>query len=213
MEAAKEAIHHAAGYTKFTTDTSRLFELEADKRHPSAWSDEAVADKFQSMFSDAERGWISASSSARNRRRYFVRFPRGDVLRLAVKFGESLKLNEELFDFIRQEKPARRSILEPSIDEAETLTTPQELLPALVERPRAPGAACSAEPGIQETPGVSGGHADLSRNRRGPHRLCTPQDVAGAGPRVARISAAVRWMSSRIASASWPRWLGILTAL
>ena len=128
VEAAKEAIHHAAGYTKFTTDTSRLFELEADQRHPSTWSDEAVADKFQSMFSDAERGWILGE---------FVKrvtpgdtsydFTRGDVLRLAVKFGESLKLNEELFDFIRQEKSGAPFDFEPSIDEAETLTTPQEL--------------------------------------------------------------------------------------
>src|SRR5205814_7761752 len=36
VEAAKEAIRHAAWYTKFTTDTSRLFTLDADTRHPAA---------------------------------------------------------------------------------------------------------------------------------------------------------------------------------
>ena len=46
VEAAKEAIRHAAGYTKFTTDTSRLFILEADTRHPGAWSDSAVDGKI-----------------------------------------------------------------------------------------------------------------------------------------------------------------------
>ncbi len=128
VEAAKEAIHHAAGYTKFTTDTSRLFELEADQRHPSAWSDEAVAGKFQSMFSDAERGWILGEFVKRvTAGDTSYDFTRGDVLRLAVKFGESLKLNEELFDFIRQEKSGAPFDFEPSIDEAETLTTPQEL--------------------------------------------------------------------------------------
>jgi hypothetical protein len=38
-----------------------------------------------------------------------------------------LKLNEELFDFIRREKSGEPFDFEPSIDEAETLTTPEEL--------------------------------------------------------------------------------------
>src|SRR5579862_3764386 len=58
VEAAKEAIRHAAGYTKFTTDTSRLFILEADKRHPAAWTDGQVAEKFEAIFSAEERAWI-----------------------------------------------------------------------------------------------------------------------------------------------------------
>jgi hypothetical protein len=128
VEAAKEAIRHAAGYTKFTTDTSRLFILESDPRHPAVWSDSVVAGKFESIFSAAERSWILGE---------FVKrvpvgdsaydFTRGEVLRLAVKFGESLKLNEELFDFIRQEKSQAPFDFEPSIDEADTLTTPKEL--------------------------------------------------------------------------------------
>jgi hypothetical protein len=128
VEAAKEAIRHAAGYTKFTTDTSRLFILEADTRHPNAWSDSQVAEKYDSIFSADERAWIG---------REFVKrvavenatydFTRAEVTRLAVKFGESLKLNEELFDFIRQEKGGAPFDFEPSIDEAETLTTPREL--------------------------------------------------------------------------------------
>src|SRR3989440_3698888 len=103
VEAAKEAIRHAAGYTKFTTDTSRLFILEADTRHPAAWSDSAVEEKFASLFSSSERAWtleqfarhITVGNAAYD-------FTRGEVRRLAVTFGQSLKLNEELFDFIRQ---------------------------------------------------------------------------------------------------------------
>ncbi len=55
VEAVKEAIRHAAGFTKFTTDTSRLFVLEADTRHPQAWNSTQVEEKFMTMFSAAER--------------------------------------------------------------------------------------------------------------------------------------------------------------
>jgi len=128
VEASKEAIRHAAGYTKFTTDTSRLFILEADSRHPAAWSDSAVEEKFASLFSSSERAWtleqfarrVTVGNAAYD-------FTRGEVRRLAVTFGQSLKLNEELFDFIRQTKSGAPFDFEPSIDEAETLTTPKEL--------------------------------------------------------------------------------------
>jgi hypothetical protein len=133
VEAAKEAIRQAAGFTKFTTDTSRLFLLEADLRHPAPWSDGEVEAKFQQIFGSDERGWILAE---------FVRdfavgdavysFSTEEVLRLAVKFGPSLRLNEQLYDFIHEtragQKPSRSFDFEPSIDEAETLTTPKELI-------------------------------------------------------------------------------------
>lgn len=133
VEAVKEAIRHAVGYTKFTTDTSRLFELEADPRHPQAWSDAATAERFQQLFSEQERRWAVAEFS----RPFRIDgapydFTREEIIRLAVKFGESLKLNEELFDSIRAAKaPLKFSHefdFEPSLDEAETLTTAKELL-------------------------------------------------------------------------------------
>jgi tagaturonate epimerase len=128
VEAAKEAIRHAAGYTKFTTDASRLFILDADARHPAAWSDSMVAAKFNAVFSDDERAWILGEFVQRVAvEGAAYDFTREEVIRLAVKFGESLKLNEDLFDFIRQEKFGEPFDFEPSIDEAETLTTPKEL--------------------------------------------------------------------------------------
>jgi tagaturonate epimerase len=128
VESAKEAIHHAAGYTKFTTDTSRLFILEADTRHPAAWKEGAVEEKFASIFRAEDRGWILGEFAKRVEvEGTAYDFTRGEVLRLAVKFGESLKLNEDLYDFIRREKSGEPFDFEPSIDEAETLTTPQEL--------------------------------------------------------------------------------------
>lgn len=127
-EAAKEAIRHAAGYTKFTTDSSKLFILEADTRHPKAWTDAQVAEKFEAIFSAEERKWVLGEFVKKvqvEHRTYD--FSREAVLRLAVKFGESLKLNEELFDYIQRTKEGAAFDFEPSIDEAETLTTPQEL--------------------------------------------------------------------------------------
>jgi hypothetical protein len=128
-EAVKEAISHAAGYTKFTTDTSRLFELESDPRHPRAWSDSAVEERFRQVFSEEEQRWILAEfSSAFRIDGATYTFAREEIIRLAVKFGQSLKLNEELFDSIRAVKHGSSFDFEPSLDEAETLTTAKELL-------------------------------------------------------------------------------------
>jgi hypothetical protein len=133
VETVKEAIRHAAGYTKFTTDTSRLFELESDLRHPQAWSLSAVEDRFSQIFPAEEARWVLEEFSQEfhiDSTKY--EFSREEILRLAVKFGRSIKLNEELFDTIRAAKAALGTgadfDFEPSLDEAETLTTAKELL-------------------------------------------------------------------------------------
>jgi len=133
VEMVKTAIRHAAGYTKFTTDTSRLFELQADTRHPSPWSNSVVSEKFQQIFPDDEQKWILSEFAGP----FYIdgksyTFSKDEILRLAVKFGQSLKLNEELYDYIartkREASPNAAFDFEPSIDEAETLTTAKELL-------------------------------------------------------------------------------------
>jgi hypothetical protein len=129
VEATKEAIRRAAGYTKFTTDSSRMFRLEADERHPSAWSDAEVEAEFERISLPDERAWILGEFGKGfdiEGKRY--EFPPSEIRRLAVKFSESLKLNEEFYDFIRERKQGGEFDFEPSIDEAETLTTPKELL-------------------------------------------------------------------------------------
>ncbi len=133
VEMVKEAIRQAAGYTKFTTDTSRLFELESDLRHPQAWSISCVEDRFSQIFPAEEARWVLEEFSREfhiDSTRY--EFSREEIVRLAVKFGRSLKLNEELFDSIRAAKAAQGTgtdfDFEPSLDEAETLTTAKELL-------------------------------------------------------------------------------------
>jgi hypothetical protein len=133
VEMVKTAIRHATGYTKFTTDTSRLFELQADSRHPEPWSDSAVSEKFRQIFSGEEQKWVRGEFSRPfdlGGRKYA--FSESEILRLAVKFGKSLKLNEELYDCIVKAKSkaglGTAFDFEPSIDEAETLTTAKELL-------------------------------------------------------------------------------------
>jgi hypothetical protein len=133
IEHAKVAIEHASGYTKFTTDTSRLFELRADARHPDPWSDGTVAERFEVVLDDEERRWVLNEFSKPFRTGDRVHaFTREEIMRLAVKFGRSLKLNETLCDHIRAVKAGvgtRRAFdFEPSIDEAETLTTAKEMI-------------------------------------------------------------------------------------
>jgi len=125
----KEAIQHAAGYTKFTTDTSRVFDLKADPRHPAPWSSVEIAHLFDQRLSAKEQGWVLTEFS-----RNFdcggtvYSFEPEEIKRLSVKFAPSLKLNEELFDAIAQAKGGAQFDFEPSLDEAETLTTPKELI-------------------------------------------------------------------------------------
>ncbi|MEP7364967.1 MAG: tagaturonate epimerase family protein [Acidobacteriota bacterium] len=133
VDFTKQCIHLAAGFTKFTTDTSRLFELHADTRHPQAWSDAEVESRFDQLFTGDDRGWVlDEFSKPFEAPGASYRFDERTIRRLAVKFGESLRLNEELYDAIRREKTmsglGRAFDFEPSIDEAETLTTPEELL-------------------------------------------------------------------------------------
>ena len=133
VEMVKTAIRHAVGYTKFTTDTSRMFELEADSRHPNPWGESVVNEKFQQVFSQEEQKWLRsefAKPFELGVRKYTFSEP--EILRLGVKFGQSLKLNEELYDYIikaKSEAGVETAFdFEPSIDEAETLTTAKELL-------------------------------------------------------------------------------------
>jgi hypothetical protein len=129
VEWVKEAIRHAAPYTKFTTDTSRLFDLRADARYPEPLTLAQVDELFEQRLSSGERGWVLDAFS-----RPFVCsgrtycFHNDEIRRLSVKFGPSLKLNEELFDAIAKAKAGAPFDFEPSLDEAETLTTPEELI-------------------------------------------------------------------------------------
>jgi tagaturonate epimerase len=125
----KEAIRHAAGYTKFTTDTSRVFDLRADMRHPQPLSESQIDELFAQRLTPEERTWVQAAfSKPFDCGSASYRFDAAEIKRLAVKFVPSLKLNEELFDSILQARHGAQFDFEPSLDEAETLTSAKELI-------------------------------------------------------------------------------------
>lgn len=188
VEAAQEAIRHAAGFTKFTTDTSRLFELRADPRHPEAWSDAEVNEKFEHLLSPDERPWLEAEfGNAFRAGDQTHQFSPQELRRLAVKFVPSLRLNEELYDFIRQTKAAaglgRTFDFEPSLDEAETLTTAREVIfylhwlkargrPAQLMPPNLGFKKRQAYPAAVETSPATGvGLRDYARGKMWPELL------------------------------------------
>jgi hypothetical protein len=129
VEWVKEAIRQAAGYTKFTTDTSRVFDLRADIRHPRPYSESEIDDLFERRLDATERAWVQSAFAGKFQGDGCdYSFSASEIKRLAVKFGPSLKLNEELFDAITGAKAGAPFDFEPSLDEAETLTTPEELI-------------------------------------------------------------------------------------
>ena len=129
LERVHEAIRHAAGYTKFTTDTSRLFDLRADERHPRAMSTQEMDERFNQILPADEQAWLFTTfDRVFTTAHHEYRLSPAELKRLAVKFVPSLRLNEELYDAIRKVKAGAPFDFEPSLDEADTLTTPQELI-------------------------------------------------------------------------------------
>src|SRR5262245_6795293 len=99
VEAAREAIRHASGFTKFASDSARVFIVVGDPRHPQARGDVQVEAKFSEIFSVDEQRWILSEFSQRfEMADQSFQLSRSEIFRLAVKFGQSLKLNEELYD-------------------------------------------------------------------------------------------------------------------
>jgi hypothetical protein len=132
VEAAKESIHQAAGFTRFSVHAADLFHPEADPRHPHAWSDAAVEEKFDSLFDAEERAWIlDEFARALPVGDQTCEFDLPEVLRLAVKFGPGLRRNEQIYEYIRGTRSAlkagRSFDFEPVLGEDAMLTTPREL--------------------------------------------------------------------------------------
>ncbi len=215
IEHAKEVILQAAGYTKFTTDTSRTFEMRADSRHSRPWSSSEIAERFEAVLSAEERAWVLAEfAKPFQMGDYSYVFTEADTMRLAVKFGRSLKMNEDLYDFIRQAKSAggagRGFDFEPSLDEAETLTTPKELIfcmhwlkvrgrPAQLVPPNLGFKKRQAYPVAMETAPATGiGLADYSHHKMWPElapRVVQEyggRPLAELGARVSELAAVAR---------------------
>jgi len=115
LDAARETIRNAAGFTRFSIDTSCLFR---ETGNGAALEDRAwILDEFVRPFEIGDAVY---------------EFTPPDVLRLASKFGPALKINEQLHESIRQARSAlktgRSFDFEPSLEGAASATTPQELI-------------------------------------------------------------------------------------
>ncbi|MEO8658255.1 MAG: tagaturonate epimerase family protein [Bryobacteraceae bacterium] len=129
LEWVKESIHDAAGYTKFTTDTSRLFDLRADTRHTNPYSEAEIGEMFLKILGPEQAAWtLRAFEDPFVCGDHSYNFSEPEIKRLAVKFCPSLLLNEDLYDTIVKVKGGAPFDFEPSLDEAETLTTTKELI-------------------------------------------------------------------------------------
>ncbi|HUS04985.1 MAG TPA: tagaturonate epimerase family protein [Bryobacteraceae bacterium] len=133
IAAVRELIDAAAGFAKFTIDTSRLFQIQADVRSVEHWNVNEISEIYQQALEPEDREQLESSFAVPlvvGARTYD--FTREEIRRLAVKFGQSLLLTEQLYDFIQSAKAGQKSWkhfdFEPSIDEAETLTTPREMI-------------------------------------------------------------------------------------
>jgi hypothetical protein len=115
IDAARESIRDAAGFTRFSTDTSSLFREtgDGDALEDRAW----ILDEFVRPFEIGDAVYEFTSQ---------------DALRLGSKFGAALKTNEQLHESIRQARSAlktgRSFDFEPSLEGGTSATTPQELV-------------------------------------------------------------------------------------
>ena len=125
--AIDEAIDTGA-VTAFTTDTSDLFWLEADRLLEAE-----VLQLFESKFSDVQRHgyqtrYVGKTFRFRNHRNELVtlQLSESSMQRLALKFHASLTENERLYGYIRRHLP-RPFGFEISLDETQEKTTLEEL--------------------------------------------------------------------------------------
>ena len=160
LDAAKETIRQTAAFSTFGADAGSLFHLEADMRHPFAWSDAVIEEKFDACFTASERGWICDE---------FVRsfdpgdavykFTRPNVLRLAVKFGPALRVMEQLHESIRQARSALKTgrpfDFELLLDQSPAPATPEELIFCLHWLKQRGHPAQLAEPRLAAGPGLA----------------------------------------------------------
>jgi hypothetical protein len=180
-----------------------------------------VEECFHQIFSAEEAHWVLEEFSQHfhiDSTTYV--FSREEILRLAVKFGRSIKLNEELFDSIRAAKTgfgtSTEFDFEPSLDEAETLTTAKELLfymhwlkargrPAQLVPPNLGFKKRQAYPVKMETTAERGkGLEEYSHHKMWPElaphvvREFQSQPLAELAARVAELAAVARYFDGTL---------------
>ena len=113
----------------FTTDTSDLIDLRVE-----AWGDDVVKERFGKSFSAQERKGLYARYlgpefffPGRCGKNYKYRLTRTKLMRLALKFKDSIRINREIYDYIK-ERMGTPFGFEISLDETAERTREEELL-------------------------------------------------------------------------------------
>ena len=177
----QETIRDAAGFTRFSTDTSSLFR---ETENGAALEDRAwTLDEFVRPFEIGDAVY---------------EFTPADVLRLASKFGPALKANEQLHESIRQArsvlKTGRSFDFEPSLEGVSTVTTPHELIFWLHWLKAHGHAAQLAAPNIGS--GVPERLKEFAAIAR--HYQCTLSICSGAGHSAEELEAIARATIGRV---------------
>jgi hypothetical protein len=181
LDAARETIRNAAGFTRFSTDTSCLFR---ETGNSAALEDRAwILDEFVRPFEIGDAVY---------------EFTPPDVLRLASKFGLALKINEQLHECIRQARSAlktgRSFDFEPSLEGAATVTTPRELIFWLHWLKARGNGAQLAAPNLGDP--VAQGLKEFAAIAR--HYQCTLSIRSGAGHSPEALEAIARATFGRV---------------
>ena len=107
----------------------KVFDLRADLRHSQPLSESQIEELFAQRLTADEQKWVHhAFSKPFECEEASYQFDSAEIKRLSVKFAPSLKLNEDLFDAILKARNGAAFDFEPSLDEAETLTSAKELI-------------------------------------------------------------------------------------
>jgi len=123
-----------------TVDTSALLREEFD--NTVEWTGQVLKAEFEKQLSEEERkalmnryrpGEPFQLKSHDGDEALELTFSEEDVMRLALKFRQSLAVNKELFDHMSDAMDGKTFAFEPSLDEANKLTTSEELFFYLYE--------------------------------------------------------------------------------
>src|SRR5579885_77669 len=171
----KEAIRQAAGYTKFTTDTSRVFDLRADTRHPRPYSDAEIDHLFARRLTAEERAWVQDAFETVPLRRSPISLHARRDSPPCREIRPQPEAERRAFrrDFPREERRAVRFRAVARRSRNADHPARVDLLHALAARARPRRAARPAQSRLQKTPGLSG-------NQRRAGALHFTQNVAGA---------------------------------
>ncbi len=165
----------------FTTDTSDLFWLEADR---------LSADRVRRVFAERFKPEAAKKLLRRYRRKRKFRAPGGksvsvtisplQAMRMALKFQESLKINARICRYCKKKLGRKPFSFEISLDETADMTSPRETLFYLTEW-KAMGLPChyfAPNIGFEKRADYTGDMAELEKRTRQHHAIA--QRVSGA---------------------------------